>query len=242
MISFVFYFHSARYHNLAQTLRFLENREILDREVILVCNDSMEVRPRGCRLINMGLAEYRKPLMCNTGVNEAKGDMVALMDADRIMPAGYFSRAANEVKRGQFMSCRRILNLSRPHSDEEIERGDLQVAEEWRAEGCELWRRNLFSGNTVFHREDYLKSGGMDESFVGYGFADTDMTMNVISKGFLPVWSDETEIHLHHEKDVSWNGSMHGKETRKKMAESNLCRFLKKWRMKEYLRRCGRIL
>jgi len=238
MISFVFYLHSSRSENLAQTLRILETRERVEKEVILVCNDKLTCTPKGCRVLNMELPEYRKALMCNVGVAEAKGEIVALMDSDRVMSAGYFSSAAREVARGQFMSCRRILNLSRPHSDEEIERGDLEFEEEWRAEGCELWRRNLFSGNTVFHREDYLRSGGMDESFVGYGFADTDMTMNVISKGFLPVWSEGPEVHLYHAKDVSWGGSMHGKETRTKMAESNMCKFLKKWRMKDYLRMC----
>jgi hypothetical protein len=242
MISFVIYFHSARYDNLEQTLRILGARESSEREVILVCNDRLAGAPRGCRLINMGLDDYRKPLMCNTGVKEAKGKIVALMDADRIMPAGYFSRAADAVKKGQFMSCRRIMNLLRPHSDEEIEAGDLEFAEEWRAEGCELWRRNLFSGNTVFHREDYMNSGGMDESFVGYGFADTDMTMNVISRSFQPVWSDETEVHLHHPKDIFVGGTILHGETRTRMAEANMCKFLKKWRIKEYLRLCRCVL
>lgn len=242
MISFVFYLHSSRSENLAQTLRMLGVRERIDMEVVVVCNDRLDDPPPMCRVINMELPEYRKPLMCNVGVSEAKGDVVALMDSDRIMPSGYFSRASREVKRGQFMSCKRILNLSRPHSDDEIDRGEIEFEEEWRAEGYELWRRNLFSGNTVFHKEDYLKAGGMDESFVGYGFADTDMTMNVMSRGFLPVWSEETELHLHHVKNVSWDGGIHGRETRTRMAEANMCRFLKKWKMKDYLCRCGRIL
>lgn len=216
----------------------LDAREKEEKELILVCNDVFNERPPGCRIINMGLDGYRKTLMCNVGVRESKGTVVALMDSDRIMPPGYFSKASREIKRGQFLSCLRILNLSRPHSDEEIEKGELEYSEEWRAKGCELWRRNLFSGNTVFHREDYLESGGMDESFVGYGFADTDMTMNIISKGFKPSWSDETEIHLHHAKDVSWGGKMHDQDTRTRMAEKNMCMFLKKWRMKEYLKNC----
>ena len=242
MISFVFYFHSSRSDNLLQTLRLLERREGTGRDVVLVCNDRFGGPTAGYRLINMDMEEYKKPVMCNAGVSEAKGDIVALLDSDRIMPAGYFSSAAANLQRGQFLSCRRIMNLSRAHSDEELEGGPLEFTEEWRAEDCELWRRNLFSGNTVFHRKDYIDSGGMDESFVGYGFADTDMTMNVMSKGFSPVWSDETEIHLHHEKNVSDGGKMKGGEARKRMADSNMCRFLKKWRMREYWSRCRCIL
>ncbi len=82
----------------------------------------------------------------------------------------------------------------------------------------------------------------MDESFVGYGFADTDMTMNITSKGYQPSWSDETELHLYHAKNVSWAGGMHGGEERTRMAEENMCRFLKKWRMKGYLGMCGGML
>ena len=59
-------------------------------------------------------------------------------------------------------------------------------------------KKNLFSGNTIFYKQDYLDCGGMDESFVGYGFADNDMNLNVISKGYKAVWLNDLEIHLNH--------------------------------------------
>ncbi len=136
MISFVFYLHSSRSDNLTQTLRLLEARETVEKEVVLVCNDRLGGCTPGCRVINMEMDDYRKPVMCNVGVRESKGRVVALMDSDRVMPAGYFSRAFREIERGQFLSCRRILNLSRPHSDEEIQGGEIECSEEWRAEGC----------------------------------------------------------------------------------------------------------
>lgn len=232
------YFHSSRSENLRQTLRFLFEREKVEKEVILVCNDKTNENFSGCRLINLDQRDYRKAVMCNIGVAESKGDLVALMDSDRILPRGYFTNYASSFRRGDFMSCRRMLRVSNPASDQQIEDCDFQFEEEFRSEGWCLWRRNLFSGNTLFYRSDYLESGGMDESFVGYGFADNDMTRTVLSMGFRARWEEETEIHLHHPKEAMEGGAMIGIEKRMHSAHKNMCRFLKKWKMKEFLRHC----
>jgi len=238
MISFVVYFHSSREENLLQMLRFLFEREKMQKEVVLVCNDRYEMAEDRVRIVNMQMKEYCKPTMCNSGVLESRGEVVALLDSDRILPCGYFESVLKEIKRGEFVSCETIMNLTRPHKDEEIDGGPEDFWLEERSKGWEIRRKNLFSGNTVFHREDYLKSGGMDDSFVGYGFADNDMTKNVSSMGFKSVWREEREIHLYHEKKVMESGLMVGFEEYRKTSQRNLCRFLKKWKMKEYWDHC----
>lgn len=242
MISFVFYFHSGRSENLRQTLRLLFARERSIGEVILVCNDRTEESFPGCRVLNMDMGEYRKPVMCNLGVSKACGEVVALLDSDRILPPSYFTRTHRSLREGEFVSCRRMLNLIRPHADSEIDAGNLEFAEEFRSEGWDLWTKNLFSGNTLFFRRDYLAAGGMDESFVGFGFADTDMTRNVMSRGYRAVWTEVDEIHLHHPKNVFEGGVEFGRENRMKMARKNVCRFLRKWGDKEYWRNCPCVL
>lgn len=242
MISFVFYFHSARSDNLRQTLRLLFERERAIGEVLLVCNDETQESFPRCRVLNMGMGEYCKPVMCNFGVRQARGEIVALLDSDRILPPAYFTKNYRNLAQGEFMSCRRMFNLVRPHTDEELESGSLEFEEETRAEGYELWRKNLFSGNTMFFRNDYLEAGGMDESFVGFGFADTDMTRNVISKGFAAKWVEANEMHLYHPKNVFEVGVESGRERRMEMAMKNVCRFLRKWKDESYWKSCPCLL
>lgn len=243
MISFVIYFHSRRTDNLRQMLRLLFSREKSEKEVVLVCNDETKEEFPGCKVLNMNLSEYRKPKMCNAGVQEAKGEIVALLDSDRILPTSYFGTNSAIIKRGEFVSCEKILKLSRPHTDEEIENEILDFEEDFRSKTWEIRKKNLFSGNTLFYKNDYMLSGGMDESFVGYGFADNDMTRNVVSKGFKAVWRKEEEIHLYHPQKVMEKGKIVGFDEYRKTSQKNLCRFLRKWKMtREYNKQCGCLL
>lgn len=229
MISFVFCFHSERINNLEQTLRLLFKRETNIGEVILVCNDETERDFPGCRLHNMRMDAYRKTIMCNFGVAEARFETIALLDSDRVLPKNYFSSI--NAQPGQFISCDNLANMSQEYSDEEIEGeiSNLMFEMEIKSRKAEIRKKNIFSGNTVFLKNDYLNSGGMDESFVGYGFADNDMTMNIISKGYEPVWRNEIEIHLWHEKNIFMNGQKLIFPEYKYISESNMNKFLSKW-------------
>ena len=233
-ISFVYYFHSMRIENLKQTLRMLLKREHCIREVILVCNDRTDERFEGCRLYNMNLKNYQKPTMCNFGVDMASGEAVALMDSDRVLPEGYFGEIAKSARHGMMFSCDKMLNLNRDHTDEELESGTLDCWEEEKSREYEIRMKNLFSGNTVFMKEDYVRAGGMDENFVGYGFADNDMTCNVMRMGVQATWMDEKEIHLAHAKETMENRQIVGFEKYRHTSQRNLNRFIRKWDLRQY--------
>jgi hypothetical protein len=234
VLSFVFYFHSRRTENLRQSLRLLSRREESIGEVVLVCNDSTDEEFEGCRLYNMGLKNYEKPRMCNFGVSKAKFEVVALLDSDRVLPAGHFGRVESMIGPGKLFSCGRILCLDTSYSDDDIESGRFGYEVEEKSRGWEVRRKNLFSGNTTFMKADYLSAGGMDERFVGYGFADNDMTYNVLHRGMEAVWVEGDELHLHHERETMESGEMVGFDRYRETSQRNLCRFLRKWGMRDH--------
>ena len=236
MISFVFYFSSKRLDNLHQTLRFLKNRDNLDEhEVILVCNDEItsNFSIPNYKIINLNLQSYNKPKMCNIGVYEASNRIVALLDSDRILPKNYFKHNSKKLNSKEFISTTNLIKLIKDYSDEEIEQNKFEYFEDTKSKKGEILKKNLFSGNTLFFKQDYLDCGGMDESFIGYGFADNDMTLNVISKGYRAIWLKDLEVHLHHNIEFLYENKIINEEVEfKKVSRANLNKFIEKWNYK----------
>jgi predicted glycosyltransferase involved in capsule biosynthesis len=83
-------------------------------------------------------------------------------------------------------------------------------------------------------KEDYVRAGGMDESFVGYGFADNDMTYNVMKMGVRATWMDDKEVHLCHAKETMENRLIVGFEKYRHTSQRNLNRFIRKWGLRQY--------
>jgi hypothetical protein len=232
MISFVFYFSSRRIDNLRQTLRFLSRNENLEKnEVVLVCNDSVkeEFYLPDYKLYNLNLDTYNKPKLCNFGVSQSKNEIIALLDSDRIMPYNYFENISKNIRKKQFVSNLILHKLDNEYNDEEIENKSFRYGIEIKSKKCEIRKKNLFSGNTIFYKKDYLSSGGMDESFEGYGFADNDMTYNIMSKGYNIHWNNEVEIHLYHPIEFLYKGKILSGEEFKKISRSNLEKLKNKW-------------
>ena len=236
MISFVFYFSSKRLENLEQTLRFLKDRENLERdEVVLVCNDNIDKKFSipNYKIINLNLQSYCKPKMCNLGVAEASNNIVALLDSDRILPKKYFENNAKKIRPKQFLSTTKLYKLIKDYKDEEIQSNDFKYFEDIKSKTGQFLRKNLFSGNTLFYKKDYLNSGGMDESFVGYGYADNDMSINIMHKGYATVWRSDVELHLHHNIEFLYENKIIKNEYEfKGISRGNLNKLIEKWKSK----------
>lgn len=234
MVSFVIYFHSSRIENLKQTLRLLAVNEpcLASAEVLLICQDrcQLECPFEDTHQINLEWDSYQKPRMCNLGVSIAKHPKIVLLDSDRVLPDSYFTRQSESLAEGTFVSTRPLYSLCKPYSDEEILTGEVEKIGDFRSPENALLSKNLFAGNTLFFKADYEKCGGMDESFVGYGHADTDMTRNVLSHDMEQVLLEEDELHLFHAKTVSWNGEIvHDFQI---MTAINAAKYLLKWRLR----------
>lgn len=236
MISFIFYFSSKRIENLRQTLRFLKKRENLNNsEVILVCNENIneDFDLPNYRILNLELSSYQKPKMCNIGVLEASNEIIALLDSDRILPYKYFEKNAKKIKPKQFLSTTKLFKLIKDYTDEDIELNNFEYIEDEKSKRGSYLKKNLFSGNTMFFKKDYLDCEGMDEDFIGYGFADNDMSIKVSSRNYKILWLNEMELHLHHEAEFLYQNEIINNEIKfKKISHGNLNNLIKKWQGK----------
>lgn len=220
MFSIVIYFHSYREKNLEQTLRFLNKRESRLGEIVLICQDSWK------DAINLNLPFYHKAKMCNIGVDKAKNDIVVLLDSDRILPQDYFSKYSQNIKPNQFLSTNKLYRLNEDYTDEQIDKLEIKLIEDFKSKSWEPCKKNLFAGNTMFFKEDYWKAGGMDEKYVGYGFCDTDMTYNIMNNNFEVQWNDEMELHLSHPHTVMCGEKEYDSRV---FLHKNINRFYNKW-------------
>jgi hypothetical protein len=248
MISFVTYFSSTRLSNLLQTIRFLEKREnlLLDGELVIVCQDrcpSISTNFKSYKHFNLELDEYRKPYMCNFGIRNATHETIALIDSDRILPHNYFHKSLQLLKPNMAITATNLYRLEKPYTDQEIELGNTKRKPDFKSVLNEGGCKNLFAGNTLMKKSDYLKWGGMDEEFVGYGFADMDMTTSAINQGCVPLYLKEEELHLYHQRDIRWEGKPISSDTFRIITATNALRYCIKWgttpdeKMKEILKK-----
>lgn len=212
-LSFIIYFHSSRKENLLQTLRFLKkrDREIIEKsELILVCNNSFRQQLKTSflktKIFSLEKAVYSKPFMCNFGAAVAESEKLVFLDSDRILPPDYFLQnialldvySKYKGERHLAITTKHLFKLSKPYTDEEIEDNNIKKTPDFRTHENDLFKKNAFSGNIMMLKSDYFDAGGMDESFVGYGFADNDFTKTVVAKGIKIIFRKEEELHLCH--------------------------------------------
>jgi hypothetical protein len=234
MLSIIIYYHSSRIDNLSQTLRILQRREPdLDAELVLICQDkSPPVETRfPTTLIELESSYYHKPLMCNLGVHKASRENIVLLDSDRLLPHGYFTKTSADLRPRTAVAPANLYTLLQPYTDEELEqpRAKLSHTMDLRTKDVLPLTKNLFAGNVVMKRLDYLSVGGMDESYRGYGFADNDMTRTVLAAGIQQILTKDEELHLFHERDIYWDDLRMPNNQYRIMTVLNGLRYHRKW-------------
>lgn len=240
MLSFVIPFHTARFDNLLQTLRFLiENHyEVVSRsELITVCQDTIEFRENDQtkelfqlsqsfkikKHFDMEESEMILARMINCGVRNCLSDKVVVLESDRILPKNYFEIIEQELKPKISITCRDMKKLKSQVSDDEIRQEQFEYNDENRSESNHIGVRNMWSGNTAFWKNDFFEADLMDEGYVGYGWADSDMTNKMNEIGVKSVFRPETELHLWHPSQT------YGKTNQKRLFINNGIRYCKKW-------------
>lgn len=240
LATFIIGFHTARMDNLLQCLRFLarDHSEVVrESQLVTVCQNSCLNLPHAQSLQFSNLRKHFKqadhydleldcmqlPVVTNYGVDRSQSDKLIILESDRILPAGYFSLVIDQLRPKTCITTTRILKLSKPASDDEILAGHYEFKEDCRSHANELGRRNIWSGNTALCKQDYFECGRMDTAYLGYGWADSDMTNTMHEYGVKSIFREETELHLWHPP------ATYGSGDQKRMFIDNGIRFCKKW-------------
>lgn len=238
MVSFIVIYHPRRLNNLQQMLRFLSRRDlqlVKQSELVLVCQTMCDVHIdssfKEVKRVDLNLDTYCKPKMTNEGVKRAVGDVLVLLDADRILPYGYFTRIIAQLKPLEVVTTQNLFTLSKFYDDSDIDSGNVNKKPDFRSLTNQGRYKNMFSGNTIMWKSDYDKIGGYDENYLGYGFADSDMTRNALVNGLKMVFKQEEELHLYHDKLFDWNNGHIHKDEYRIISAMNALYYCNKWKI-----------
>lgn len=226
--SFIVFFHTRRWENLQQTLRFLELWHldvIQESEIVTICQDKIDFHLlthwKNHLHLNLNLEQMHLPKMINTGVSLAKSNNLVILESDRILPKNYFKNHLIKLQEGMQITTRKMIKLTKYFTDCDIQNDHFTFINDNRVD--QVGGKNMWSGNTIITKKDFDKIGGMDEFYKGYGWADNDMCEKTKNLQF--VFGEEREIHLWHEP------ATYGTGDQKQMFIDNGLYFCKKWNL-----------
>ncbi|RTK94359.1 MAG: glycosyltransferase family 2 protein [Neisseriaceae bacterium] len=227
--SIIIIYGDDRKKNLFQMLRFLikDNWVVENSELIVVAQNS-EVDLFGFKekkLINCKDEKYRRNKMINKGVLESKGELLTILDSDRILPIRYIKNIYSFIQENQCVTTKNLWQMEKEFSDEDIEKGNYSSRQDFRSEQNCQHKKGTFSGNTVLTKKCFLDCGLMDESYVGYGYNDIDCSRTMIKNKKEMIFLDDKELHLFHEKKES-------EEEVRISTVKNGIKYCKKWGLK----------
>lgn len=214
--SFLIYTHAKRFSNLYATLDCLCKRErslFIDEgsELLIISQNRLQsvinpVTPN-IRVVELNLPVFNKAKMVNTSVNMAKGEIVVMLDGDRILPKGYFSDNLRSIKHGEIITTLNLYRLKQNYTSAQLLDAStvFDKVPDFRHVENIPGKKNAFSGNTIMYKNDFLSVGGMDETYENYGCTDLDMSVTCLKAGMNIIYKEDEELHLWHSFDMPKN-------------------------------------
>lgn len=146
----------------------------------------------------------------NKGVDLASNEIVFYFDSDRIPESNFFVDALEILEsRDAFVYARKLYNVLEDCDVKKLRSivNDISgysdiLSPDYRVDDPTILEsKNPFSGGVGFQKSLFKKFGGFDPRYMGWGYPDYDMFMNVFSHDpnlFVPM--DKTELHQKHDK------------------------------------------
>jgi hypothetical protein len=188
-----------RLSHLMTTLRSIAGQSGVAFECIVV--EQAERKEIGAKLpswvryvFDPSLTDYNRSAAFNAGAKQARGALLILHDNDIVVPSQYAAEIAARAAEGHdFIDVKRFLfNIDAETT------ARVQATGEMPAGVPSTIVQNAQGGSIAASRDAYVRIGGFDEEFVGWGGEDNDFwdraatTGRTYHFGYLPV------IHLFH--------------------------------------------
>jgi GT2 family glycosyltransferase len=205
-----------RRENLRGVLRHL-SRTYRDYTVYLIEGDSTptfhwsglaDANIRHVFVYDVG--PFSRAMLCNLGARMCTGKIICFHDADMIANPDYLSRIVHAMNREDNSDAvnpfLRVINISANWRKQFIDTGDFHNLaphlEGELPEGMEVLYENTAGAIVLFRRSEYMRVGGYDPRYIGWGGEDDDLLCRAGRLGVR--WHSIGEpraalFHLHHD-------------------------------------------
>lgn len=215
MFSFLVLYSNDRIEQFKKSIALWNNCDLFQDCQKIVCSDGpSNFKPDGFKIIEImrSTQYYCWADTINTGVQNCSFEFIFYFDCDRIVPKTYFSQCLNTLKNENcFVFAKHLYSLRDDFSAHELNQiindiknhSNLLIEDHRVLDPCIIRKKNPFSGGVGFRKETFLKTGGFDPRFKGWGYPDTDFFYNTSKSGhkFLPV--DFCELHQKHDYNIN---------------------------------------
>ena len=174
--------------------------------VIIEQDKEMRIPEKEITPCRHGLAEaplatpFNKAHAFNTGVAKAKHEKVILHDADIMVPGWYTNKVSKYLDTND--SCHlglQVLYLTLPSTNDVNTQQSLANNKQ-----CENAVDYFEGGSLAIRKSAYVKIGGFDERFVGYGVEDCEFFQRMKECTKFIEHRIVKMIHLWHDRTVGW--------------------------------------
>jgi hypothetical protein len=188
---------------LLTTIKSIASQVEVELECIVIEQDNLprirEYLPSWVRYIFLETANasdvYNRSAGFNVGASHADGDILLLHDNDMLIPNTYCRDIVHLVDKGyEALNTKRyVFYLNQDHSEKVLD-----SIQEIASSPPDYIVQNLEGGGSMgITKEAYLRIGGMDEEFIGWGGEDIEF-WNRCALLNRWIWGYEPIIHLWH--------------------------------------------
>lgn len=216
MISLIVLAASHREAQLKQFIECLEEEEVFNScQKILVFDGKLKsIEDHQLNVLDWEVAVPKRidGLYCwsnaiNEGIKRSNFDKILYLDGDRIVSSSFFSEIKN-IKDNEFLFPKNLYGFKNDMPLEKIKEYKknqtfckklmLKDYREFKNPDNSFGRKNPMSGCVAFTKKTYIRTGGFDQMYTGYGYADIDYFRKTYNLGceFIPF--DCVEYHLYH--------------------------------------------